>query len=375
MKWALSRQRSKQSMPDVFQTVLTLVGKTQSVNIIIKIIMLQKLSIQDSSFIKMDLDQALEQLVETLPGKNKQLLPSLDPNFQDKILGQIRSLPDSIDTVIMTLDRPWPKNSWGQLLNHMKTSQKFWFIGSLGYQAKIHHERIIEISFPTYQFMRPKVSQTSLQATHGFASLNGDAHLHRLLLGSKLLELGVLGDMIYSQDIQGLRDLDSHAWRSWEQYDPSGKFRDLLPIHSLEPQTIAAPRDPTCSHAAWRDAYCHIVTESSGPKSTPGVTGKSYKPFLSGQIPLYLAPSGHLDYLERMGFCIMPDLLPKLFDEFSLTQKIDAVCDIVQRGYDFIKDFYQSHQREIAHNHWWIHRSNMDEFVFRDIRDFLRGHI
>jgi hypothetical protein len=153
----------------------------------------------------------------------------------------------------------------------------------------------------------------------------------------------------------------------------------LLPIkHHSEITTNNFKDDHSIDHEAYQNAYCNIVTESETEEypyfqniNLPVITEKSYKPFLSRQIPLMLAPQGHIKYLQGLGFDLMTDLLPNDFDDFPVLQKIDAIVGIVNKGKEFIKDFYFSHLSELQHNYELVNSDKVENIITQRINNIL----
>jgi hypothetical protein len=131
-------------------------------------------------------------------------------------------------------------------------------------------------------------------------------------------------------------------------------------------------------HAAYRDAYCNIATESECEEfpyyrdiNLPVITEKSYKPFASRQIPIWLAARGHLNYLKGLGFEVMEDLLPNNYDNLQTPDKVMAIVELVKQGTEFIKDFYFSHTREIQHNYELFNSDVVEKLIVQRITDTI----
>ena len=160
-------------------------------------------------------------------------------------------------------------------------------------------------------------------------------------------------------------------------------YLKILPV--LWNNKMDAINDHSVNHPAYRDAYCNIVTESEAAtdieliESTVDyghlqvITEKSYKPFISCQIPVILACKGHIRYLKSLGFEMMEDLLPSGYDDMYYLDKITAIGNLVNQGHDYIKEFYFSHVREIEHNYELVTSDKVDNLILQNIKDIING--
>jgi hypothetical protein len=163
------------------------------------------------------------------------------------------------------------------------------------------------------------------------------------------------------------------------ELDDYPSYLNLLPIrHNSELSIENFVNDHSINHEAYWNAYCNIVTETECEEypyhrniNLPISTEKTYKPFLSRQIPLMLAARGHIQYLKGLGFEMMSDLLPLNFDDLSVLQKINEIVTIVKQGREFIKDFYFSHLQEIQHNYELVNSDKVEKTILQRIKDTL----
>jgi len=136
--------------------------------------------------------------------------------------------------------------------------------------------------------------------------------------------------------------------------------------------------DHSVIHDAYQHSYCNIVTETETEHFThthifpvPVITEKSFRPFVSCQIPVWLAAQGHMAYLQGLGFEVMEDLLPLGYDNMNTFDKITAITNLVAKGRDYIKDYYFSHLKEIQHNHELVSSDQVEQLMLNRIRNFL----
>ena len=249
------------------------------------------------------------------------------------------------------------------------------FLQTMGYTSVKHSDKHFTLSFPWGYFIRilkPNIKQLDKNLKWGFSCLNNSMSMERVLLGSKLQQAGLLDSIIYSQNIRFRENLP--------HLDYYSDFVDLLPISYYEDTSDHAriAHDHTTNHPAFTDAYCNIAVESAceeypftGKTNLEICTEKSYKPFISKQIPLILAGRGHYAYLESLGFEMMSDFLPYGYDNMCYTDKVNCVVKTVAKGREYAQDFYFSHLQEIEHNYNLVNSNAVETIILQKIKDVL----
>lgn len=110
---------------------------------------------------------------------------------------------------------------------------------------------------------------------------------------------------------------------------------------------------------SFKNCVFNLVTESSYENigdifetwSRIMVTEKSIRPFRLHQLPIFLAPAGHVEYLKQLGFDLFDDILDHNYDNCDdPTTRINMVSDLVKsiilNPLDFWKDLcIQNHER------------------------------
>ena len=332
----------------------------------------------------------LTPLLDILPGDNKRIIGigSQYPNDILKILDH--QLLAAVDTVVLYNGDVWRYfDATESIFNHPNLADKNVFLQTLGYTNTKFNNRCWEISYPLFYWqMKKSLAQFVAKPrnlTYGFSCLNNSNNVHRTLLGYNLYKNNLLDNIIFSQNIVG----DAYAINRISQ-DATilnlvnfEDYKKLLPIrHSTEiilAQEFRGVHNyniPT--HPAYTEAYCNIVTESECEEypytkniNLPVITEKSYKPFMSGQIPIMLAAHGHIAYLKELGFEMMEDLLPTGYDNMNVLQKIDAIVSIVSNGNEFIENFYFNHLQEIQHNYKLINSNKVEKLILQNIKNLL----
>ena len=292
----------------------------------------------------------------------------------------------STNTAIIT-DEKWkyPVDDTGvnyyesAVLAHSNMQNKDVIVVTHRYNSQKFGPRHWVVSYPVWFLSGRYYKRDYNQLTtpvYGFSSLNRRPAIHRLMLGSALNHQGLLDQLIFTM---GNKDTD--AWLPYTDRIPEfDKFKQLLPI-SLIDDNIS---DFSNAHIAYTNAYCNIVTETETsvdvfndqqvlPFDFEIITEKSSKPFLSGQVPLFLACRGHYAYLKSLGFEVMEDLVPAGYDMMGTQAKIATIVDIVSKGKEFIQDFYYNHLSEIKHNYELVISGTVEQKLIKNIHQFIRG--
>jgi hypothetical protein len=320
----------------------------------------------------------LQRLVDILPDNNIGIT-FIDSQLPENIITSIEELGKSYNAILLINADIFRYSNSKILQNYIAADNRNYFIATLGYENKVIAPRMFELSFPVYYFNRSygSLCLKKHNLSYGFGCLNNREGFHRLLLGYFLNKAGLLDKMIFTQNL-------INKWPvGYEQVllDTLDNFEDykkLLPIQTNSIVNQNWIHDHNTEHKAYTDTYCNIITESETECfmmdnifPTPVMSEKSYKPFISCQIPLFLAAQGHLTYLKGLGFEVMEDLLPSGYDEFNTFDKVSAITQIVAQGKDFIENFYFDHLREIKHNHELVSSQNVEELVLNRISEFV----
>ena len=120
------------------------------------------------------------------------------------------------------------------------------------------------------------------------------------------------------------------------------------------------PRPMTCNARQWK----HLP-----PWPTPITTEKTWKPFLACQIPLFLAPQGHLEYVKSFGFDVFEEILPLGYDNMNTFDKVNAIVDIVKNC--SIKDIYFNNLDRIQHNYNLVVSETIEQQVLDSAVNFV----
>ena len=252
----------------------------------------------------------------------------------------------------------------------------------LGYQYRKILDRVHEIPWPIFFFTRIKQTETFDSKPKGLpwgvGCLNNKFNIHRLMLGYQLWSRKLIPNMVFTQNnvedsVQGFHRVILDRLPGFEEYE------SLLPIQWAEPKNYNSRVDCSVDHDAYSKCYANIVTETEAQSfyyprtvvNTPIVTEKSYKPFLSGQIPLYLAADGHLAYLKNLGFRTVDAILPDNYDQLGIIKKISALVNLVEQGRDYMESIYFDNLQEIKHNYELIHSDKVDNTIISNTKSLI----
>lgn len=315
-----------------------------------------------------------------------------------KILQVSAMLPDEIiqkiqqqgvnkhDIVCLYNYEVWRYGNDPLLQKFLSECEATFLIFHMGYSYKKTLANVHEIPWPHYFFARntqiKKFVPKQSGLPWGFSCLNNKQNIHRLLFGYELWRNDLISSVIFTQntvhadDIQGFHRVILDTMPDYENY------QSLLPIRWPNESTDSTDFSycHTVQHDAFSKCYAHIVTETELESfyypgvaiNTPTITEKSFKPFQSGQIPLYLAPSGHLAYLQYLGFEIMDTLLPENYDQSSTLGKITALIRLIKQGKDFIESAYYDNLSLIQHNFDLIQSQTTDDMVIADTKELIQ---
>jgi len=335
-------------------------------------------------------------LLNILPGKNKRLLNTsvVPPNM---IMKSLDAIDNNFDTLLMTNVDPWLFHKDEQIiLSHKALRGKKVFIQTQEYKHKYLGNNCYRIAYPIWYANRilpderqfvPKIRNLP----YGFGCLNNRPALHRLLLGTELFKRNLLDKIVFTQNNTQVLWWCENAIYAKGEIDPRyhqdmallesipefHEYKKLLPITWNSEKILA---NHHIHHYAETHTYCNITTEAVTEMipyeqnvSLPEVSEKSPKPFISDQIPLFLASRGHNNYFKSLGFELMEDLLPAGFDDFNTRNKITAIVDVIEKGRDFIENFYFEHIAEIKHNHDLVFSKEVDNLLLRNIDEFIKN--
>lgn len=317
-----------------------------------------------------------DSVLSILPDKNPEIINQFNGLPQDRLINQIKNSKKT-SFVLITSD-PWFKDYYKNFLEFAACDQRKFYILTLEYENYWIADNIAVISFPGWYFTRTSkpFNPKPQGLPYGVSCLNRLGNGHRLLLGIHLYQAKLLDKIIWTQNYSDENLPESgYANTLICRMDPYNEYRDLLPINPYE--SSYAENDHTTDHVAYTQAYCNIVTETAieyfyhdGVKAVPSITEKSFKPFISSQLPIFFASPGHYAYLRSLGFDPMEDLIGNI-DHMGTMEKCTHIRDILLRGREYFEEFYFTNLDRVQYNHQLVSSSNVDKKILQNIKDFL----
>jgi len=323
----------------------------------------------------------------------KSQLISTSSQTPSQIFNTLETIEITKDTVVLTNGDVWRyANIEHDIFNHDALQGKTVVLQTSGYSNIKHNNLHYHISFPMWYWERTHCTEDfiplSSDIEYGFSCLNNATTTDRFILGHNLYVNNLLEDMIFSQNLvetsyeileQDLNTLDLPKFHEYKNLLPIllDDYKDIGPINFKNFRNQPGWVIPL-DHPAFSNAYCFISVESefedypySRNINLPIVTEKSYKSFITRQIPLVVGARGHYAYLKDLGFEMMEDFLPEGYDDMPFLKKVDAIVSTVAKGKEFAKDFYFSHLPEIQHNYELVNSTKVEELVLKRIHTLL----
>lgn len=316
-----------------------------------------------------------KKLLNLLPGKNK-IIVQASAKSPSEIIQQLQQ-HQNCDTVLLTNGDVWRNSNDVQLLNFFdKNKSTKFFIQHLGYHNSKPMPNAWEVSFNGFYFSRiiTELNIKKSLAPLGFGCLNRTPRFHRTWLAYQLWSQGVIDKVVFS--IRDVTEYTDYLRLKLESQPGWADFFQHVPMH--HPGTDQGDvADISVIHLAYQ-TFCNIVTESETEWfkidtviPTPVITEKTWKPFLSCQIPIFYAAQGQLEYLKSFGFEVFEDILPAGYDNMGTIDKAQAIVDVVARGRDWIADIYVKNSHKIQHNHELAVSDKVEQMMFDRVVDFV----
>lgn len=286
------------------------------------------------------------------------------------------------DTIILTIEI-WHYPEIEKIIaEHPRLQDKNVFVVTVGYKNYKFGNKCWLLNWPWASFVQMKVNSKinstarPSDLTYGFGCLNNVPRAHRLLLGYYLYCNNLLDKVIFTQNFSNSEVLP-FMFDSLPNFE---NYKKLLPLSTIPTNNDFKLDMWGITHPAFTQTYCNIVTTSETERipfernqNVELMDEKTFKPFLSMQIPLILSGKGHLEYLKNIGFEIMDDLTPAGYDQMRTLEKINVIVDIVKKGRDYIEDFYFSHLREIQHNYELAISGTLEDKFVADIQQLINS--
>lgn len=233
----------------------------------------------------------------------------------------------------------------------------FIFIGGAWHQhgEPVKNSLCLDVAINPISF--PKTSAEYSPKYH-FISLARTAKLHRLVATVEILDRGLkeFGNLSLGSGWYFDRSENSNIWN----YVPE-RYKDIMPLTldgfitggNAEQQYVGV--DERFTHA-----FVNFVLESSYERqlnslqwNAPFVTEKSTKPFIWGQVPIFVGYYKHVENIRHLGFDVFDDLIDHSYDlELDANKRIIMAVDQLEKICKMPLEHWENYKQE-----------NMDRFV------------
>lgn len=329
-------------------------------------------------------------LAKRLPGSVTVIETS--SKFPEQIIQLIIKKKPTTDFVILQNADVWRYRSDPHLLNFLQNynSNTIFIITTSGVDYLRIKENILELPLPDeIEEWWDRVSMfTHGYKKYGYSCINNRQSWHRLLLGHQLWKAGLLDRIIYSQNLLPNTveaklngPLFGYEQVLFDSLTDSKEFLDMLPIMWREERKNFSG-DHTILHDAFVSAYANIVTESeteffgmNNSFPTPTISEKSYKPFLSGQIPISLAAQGVIRFFKGHGLYMFEELTSSDYDQLNTKGKINKIVDLVSAGTEPVAELYLKSKDILEHNFIHLTQGNYTKSVLDSAVAFVKENL
>lgn len=253
----------------------------------------------------------------------------------------------------------WPNmegtDQYSDFIDYLKTKKNIFFIiQTIGYVTKKHSYNVVEVGLVYFNEFKYQTIENTSKREYSFSCLNHFPKYFRIHLGLELWKNNLLDDILFSQSV-GDQTFLQEANIRLKDIEGYEDYINALPFKYKFDPTVTSLDDKnlnfdtfSVNHTAFNNTYAHIYTESEIDRQV--CTEKTIKPYLAGQIPIPLTPTGHIQYLKELGFETFDDLLGTNYDELDYEDKIEVIVSIVSKGKDYIEDYYFKNYDKIEKN-------------------------
>jgi hypothetical protein len=190
-----------------------------------------------------------------------------------------------------------------------------------------------------------------------------------LVLYTLIKQQGLLGHFIYS--FYNRCPYQGHAINSYQYRglaDIVGQETAELCMRNLKDfplswaGEILGDNDHTIGHPAYQDAWCNVVTETSGVISF--TSEKIWKPIAAGQLFLVAGAPNTLSWLRDLGFHTFEDHYDT---KINLGSRFHQIVDIIKSRREDTRDWWHQNRFHIEHNYYWFHSGNVEKRLLEPV--------
>jgi hypothetical protein len=171
------------------------------------------------------------------------------------------------------------------------------------------------------------------QKKYKVSCLNGSNWNHRKLTYIELSKKPYFNDMIFSFKNRPVAyDVGIGLNLTIEDNDQFSRLPPEVKFISDDTNGI----DLTIDHAAYRETYINLVTETTISAVTPMLSEKTFKPIVAGQLFVLIASPGAVQFLRDIGIDTFDDIIDHTYDTvlddrtriYSAIQQIDRLTSL-----------------------------------------------
>mgnify|MGYP003313740210 CR=1 FL=1 len=253
----------------------------------------------------------------------------------------------------------WPNmestDQYSDFIDYLNSKNNIFFIiKTLVYDTKKQSYNVVEVGLVYFNEFKYQTIENTDKREYSFSCLNHFPKYFRIHLGLELWKNNLLDDILFSQSV-GDQTFLQEANIRLKDIEGYKDYINALPFKYKFDPVVASFDDKnlnfdtfSVNHTAFNNTYAHIYTESEIDRQV--CTEKTIKPYLAGQIPIPLTPTGHIQYLKELGFDTFDDLLGPNYDDLNYEDKIEVIVNIVSKGKDYIEDYYFKNYDKIEKN-------------------------
>ena len=197
------------------------------------------------------------------------------------------------------------------------------------------------------------------QKKYKVSCLNGSNWNHRKLTYIELSKKSYFNDIIFSfKNRPVAHDVGTGLNLNIEDNDQFSRLSPEVKFVSDDTDGI----DLTIDHAAYRETYINLVTETTISSLTPMLSEKTFKPIVAGQLFVLIAGPGAVQFLRDIGIDTFDDIIDHSYDTetddrtriYSAIQQIDRLISMD------LADIYNQIKPRLLRNSEYL---KSDEFI------------
>lgn len=268
----------------------------------------------------------------------------------DNVLGEIKKLNLPKKTFVITSDYSYFKNPQ---CDPMIKFFPFWAIWTSSPDTTVH-------SYDPKLFHNVHQFSNKIKK-HKISCLNGTPTEHRILTYLHLKDKPYFKDLVFSF---GNRP-PHHHFGGLLTNEERKAYKSLPNNVSFVTEDAVRGIDISVDHPAFLESYVNLVTETTISNNVCMLSEKTFKPIVTGQFFILIAPPGAVQFLRNIGIDTFDDIIDHSYDtELDLRIRIklalDQVDHLVQMDLDSL--YNQSKSRLIRNSKYFLSQEFREQF-------------